>query len=50
MANEIHALIHIDIYLDQNFNTNKNIAIMSMIEKIIKTRAWKEVRGLTENS
>ena len=32
------------------FNTKKTSAIMSMIEKMVEIRVWKEVRGLTENS
>ena len=30
--------------------TARKTAIMSMIEQMVETRAWKEVRGLTENS
>ena len=32
------------------FNTKKNIAILSVIEQMVETRAQKEGRGLTKNS
>ena len=32
------------------FHTKKNINHKSMIEQMIETRAWRNVRGLTENS
>ena len=39
-----------NIWLEQNLTSRKTLAIMSMIEQMIETRAWKEIRGLTENS
>ena len=37
-------------WLEQNLMPRKISSIMSMIEQMVETRAWKEVRGLTENS
>ena len=39
-----------NIWLEQNLTPRKTSAIMSMIEQMVETRAWKEVRGLTENN
>ena len=39
-----------DIWLKLNLMPRKTSAIISMIEQMIETRAWKEVRGLNENS
>ena len=39
-----------NIWLEQNLTPRKTSAIMSMIEQMVETRTWKEVRGLTENS
>ena len=36
--------------LEQNLTPRKTSAIMSMIEQMVETRAWKEVRWLSENS
>ena len=35
--------------LEQNLTPRKTSAIMPVIEQMIETRAWKKVRGLTEN-
>ena len=39
-----------DIWLVQNLTPRKTSAIMSMVEQIVETRAWKDVRGFAENS
>ena len=38
-----------NIWLEQNLTPRKTV-IMSMIKQMAETRAYKEVRGLTENS
>ena len=38
-----------NIWLEQNLNPRKASAIMSVLEQMVETRAWKEFRGLTEN-
>ena len=38
-----------NIWLEQNLTPRKTSTIMSMIEQTLETRAWKEVRRLTEN-
>ena len=38
------------IWLEQNLTPRKTSAIMSMVEQMVETRAWKEARGLTENT
>ena len=53
---EIHSEIYkkqdkkCNIWLKQNLTPRKTSSIMSQLEKMVETRAWKEVRGLTENS
>ena len=39
-----------NIWLVQNLTPRKTSAIMSMVEQTVETRAWKDVRGLAENS
>ena len=39
-----------NIWLEQNLTPRKTSAIMSMLEQMVETRAWKEVRGLSGNS
>ena len=39
-----------NIWLEQNLTSRKTSAIVSTIEQMFETKAWKEVRGLTENS
>ena len=39
-----------NIWLEQHLTLRKTSAIMSMLEQMVEVRAWKEVRGLTENS
>ena len=39
-----------NIWLELTLTPRKTSAIISMIEQMIETRAWKEVRGLTDNS
>ena len=39
-----------NIWLEQNLTPRKTSAIMSVIEQMVETRAWKKVRGLIENS
>ena len=39
-----------NIQLEQNLKPRKTSAILSITEKMAETRAWKELRGLTENS
>ena len=39
-----------NIWLEQNSTPRKPSAILSMIEQMVETRTWKEVRGLTESS
>ena len=39
-----------DVWLKQNLTPRKTSAIMSMLEQMVETRAWKEIRGFTENS
>ena len=38
------------MWLEQNLMPRETSAIMSVLEQMVETRAWKEVRGLTENS
>ena len=38
-----------NIWLEQNLTPKKTSAIMSMLEQMIETRAWKAARGLTES-
>ena len=35
------------VWLSQNLNPGKTVAIMTMLEQMVETRSWKEVRGLT---
>ena len=37
------------VWLFQNLNPGKVASIMSMLEQMIETRAWKKARGLTES-
>ena len=37
-----------NIWLEQNVTPRKTSAIISMLEQMIETRAWKAARGLTE--
>ena len=37
-------------WLEQNLTPRETSAIMSIIENMIEKSAWKEVRGLTENT
>ena len=37
-----------NIWLEQNLTPRGTSAIISVIEQMIETRAWKKVRGLTE--
>ena len=39
-----------NIWLEQNSISRRTSTIKLMIEQMIETRAWKKVRGLTENS
>ena len=39
-----------NIWLEQNLTPRNTSAIMSMIKQMVETRAWKEVRRLTENN
>ena len=39
-----------NIWLEQDLTPRKTSVIMSLLEQLVETRAWKEVRGLTENS
>ena len=39
-----------NVWLEQNLTPRKTSAIMQMLEQMIETKVWKEVRGLTENS
>ena len=39
-----------NIWLEQNSTPRRTSTIKSMIEQMIEIRAWKRVRGLTENS
>ena len=39
-----------NIWLEQNFKPRRTSTIKSVIEQMIETRAWRNVRGLTENS
>ena len=39
-----------NIWLEQNLTPRETSAIISMIEQMVKTRAWKRFRVLTENS
>ena len=39
-----------NIWLEQNLTPRKTSANMLVLEHMVETRAWKEVRGLTENS
>ena len=39
-----------NIQLEQNLTPRKTSAIMSVIEQMFETRAWKEVRGFAEDS
>ena len=36
------------IWLEHNLTPRKTSAMMSMLEQMIETRAWKAARGLTE--
>ena len=38
-----------NIWLEQNLTPRKASVIMSVIEQMVEARAWKEVRGVTEN-
>ena len=51
MQNEIHKNQDrkCDIWVKQNLTLRKASLIMSMMEQIHESRAWKEVRELTEN-
>ena len=37
-----------NIWLEQNLTPRKTSGIMSTLEQMVETRAWKKVRGLTE--
>ena len=52
MQNEMYKKQHkkCNIWLEQNFTPRRTSTIKSMIEQMIETRAWRNVRGLTENS
>ena len=39
-----------NIWLKQNLIPRKTSVIMSMVEQMLGSRAWEEVRGLIENS
>ena len=39
-----------NIWLEQNLTARKVLAIMSMLQQMVETRACKEVKKLTENS
>ena len=39
-----------NIWLEQNLTPRKTSTILSLIEQMTETRAWKKGRGLTENS
>ena len=37
------------VWLSQNLNPGKTVAIMTMLEQMVETRSWKEARGLTDD-
>ena len=38
------------MWLSQNLNPGKTAANMTMLEQMVETRSWKEVRGLTDDA
>ena len=42
--------VQCNIWLEQNLIPRKISAIMSILEQMVKTKVWKEARGLTTNS
>ena len=38
-----------NLWLEQNVTPPKTASIMSMLEQMVETRAWKVIRGLTED-